>query len=445
MDERFYFQSDSSFDDPYTINGSLEGWRNEVARYAVGNSRLAFAISAGFAGPLLLPTDSESGGFHLRGGSSVGKSTVLTAAGSSWGGRDFIRTWRATSNGLESVAALHNDGLLCLDELSQVDSREAGQIAYLIANGVGKTRAGRSGEARKALRWRTLFLSTGEIDLATKIAEDGRGRRVAAGQEARLVDLPADAGAGLGIFEDLHGLASAADLAQHLKAAAARHHGHAAPAFIRFLTRDFGGIGPLVAEHQREFLTEALPEGADGQVRRVAGRFALVAAAGEMVTSFGILPWPQGEATKACRRCLADWIAQRGGVEPAEDREAVSAVRRFIQGHGSSRFEPMGDLVHHDSTGTPIDVRIQNRAGFRRRRGNGGTEFLVLPEVWKTEICQGMDSMRVAKVLAEHGLLKTDGQGKFQTLHRVLGSSGPIRCYALLPGILGDEGEGDGS
>lgn len=438
MRERIIFQSDGVFDDPYQTAGTLEGWRNEVARYAVGNSRIAFAVCAGFAGPLLHPTDSESGGFHLRGGSSIGKSTALQVAASIWGNREFIRTWRATSNGLEAIAALHNDTLLLLDEMGQVDSREIGQIVYMIANGVGKTRAGRGGEARKALRWRTVFLSTGEISLADKLAEDGRGRRAAAGQEARIVDLPADAGAGLGIFENLHGFTSADLLAQHLKSASAKHHGHAAITFIRFLTREYDGIAPMVAGFQREFLSDALPPEADGQVRRVAGRFALVAAAGEMATAFGVLPWPEGEAMKACRRCLADWLTARGGVEPAENREAISAVRRFIELHGSSRFEPMGELAHHDAGGMPLDVRIHNRAGFRRK-GLHGVEFLVLPEVWRSEICAGMDPTRVAKLLVEKGFMKPDGSGKPQSLQRVSGSANPIRVYLLAPGILGGE------
>ncbi|WP_457589305.1 DUF927 domain-containing protein, partial [Legionella pneumophila] len=49
------------------------------------------------------------------------------------------RLWRSTTNGLEGLAALHNDGLLILDELSQMDPREAGEAAYLLANGQGKT------------------------------------------------------------------------------------------------------------------------------------------------------------------------------------------------------------------------------------------------------------------------------------------------------------------
>ena len=48
---------------------------------------------------------------------------------------------------------------------------------------------------------RCLFLSNGEIGIAEKVAEDGHGRKVTAGQQVRVIDIPAVAGAGLGLFE----------------------------------------------------------------------------------------------------------------------------------------------------------------------------------------------------------------------------------------------------
>ncbi len=442
MGERYILQHTGAIDHAYRQRGTVESWQEHVARYAVGNSRLGLALSTAFAAPLLYPTGSESGGFHFRGGSSTGKTTALHVAGSAWGGggiRGFIRTWRATSNGLEGVAALHCDALLCLDEIGQVDGRDAGQIAYMLANGQGKTRAGRSGETRPAAEWRLLFLSSGEISLADKIAEDGRGRRIAAGQEVRIVDIAADAGAGMGIFENLHGFPSADAFARHLKMASGEHYGEAWREFMRVLVKDFDAIAPTVNGYRDEFIAENTPAGADGQVSRVAARFGLVAAGGEMATAFGVLPWQPGEATKAATRCLRDWLLLRGGVEPAEEREAVSAVRRFIELHGNSRFEPMGDLIHRDGMGTPIDVRIQNRAGFRRRDEAGGIEYLVLPEVWRGEVCAGMDAVTVAKSLATRGMIKSGGNGKLQNFQRVPGFPNPVRCYVVTSGIFGDE------
>ena len=54
--------------------GTLEGWQSGVARYAVGNPRLAFGLSCAFAGPIMgwvLP--GGGGGFNLQGFSSKGK------------------------------------------------------------------------------------------------------------------------------------------------------------------------------------------------------------------------------------------------------------------------------------------------------------------------------------------------------------------------------------
>ena len=236
------FQPDNvGCDHNYRTKGPLDEWREHVAKPCQGNSRLVLALSSAFVGPLLHLTGFESGGLHLRGPSSIGKSTALDVAGSVWGGgsiRGFAKSWRATDNGLEAIAASHNDRFLCLDELGEADGRAAEAAAYMLANGQGKTRANRYGGARTSQRWRTFFLSTGEIGLSDKIAEDGRGRRARAGQEIRILDVPADAGKGLGAFEVLHGAVNPAEFAQSLKAATADFYGTPAIAFLEFIAAD---------------------------------------------------------------------------------------------------------------------------------------------------------------------------------------------------------------
>ena len=54
-------------------------------------------------------------------------------------------------------------------------------------------------------------------DFSTAAYKDGR--RAMAGQSVRVIDLSADAGAGLGIFENLHGANQSADFADALKEA----------------------------------------------------------------------------------------------------------------------------------------------------------------------------------------------------------------------------------
>lgn len=75
---------------------------------------------------------------------------------------------------MEGAAAMNNDGLLALDEISECDPREVGAIVYALAKGYGKQRASRTGGARPVTRWRCFVLSSGERSVATHMAE---GRR----------------------------------------------------------------------------------------------------------------------------------------------------------------------------------------------------------------------------------------------------------------------------
>ncbi|MFZ0494978.1 MAG: hypothetical protein WBE80_08220 [Methylocella sp.] len=45
---------------------------------------------------------------------------------------------------------------------------------------------------------------------------------------------------------------------------------------------------------------------------------------------------------------------------------------------------------------------------------------MIPPEVWKAEICNGLDSTMVARTLAEHVLLRRAGDG-FQPVRKIDG------------------------
>jgi putative DNA primase/helicase len=100
-----------------TAAGTLQDWREAVAKECVGNPLMIVAVSLALAGPLLEPIGLDGGGLHLRGASSQGKSTLQRVAVSVWGSPGFMHSWRATANGLEGVAAACNGTLLALDEL----------------------------------------------------------------------------------------------------------------------------------------------------------------------------------------------------------------------------------------------------------------------------------------------------------------------------------------
>ncbi|WP_431305323.1 DUF927 domain-containing protein [Sediminicoccus sp. BL-A-41-H5] len=420
---------------PLHQSGTLAEWQSELAALAVGNSRLGFSLAVAFAAPLAALIGAEGGGFHLRGPSSVGKSTALHVAGSVWGGgglRGWCRSWRTTDNSLEAVAAAHCDLLLCLDEMGEAGAETVASAAYMLANGAGKGRAGRDGSARRVAEWRTLFLSTGEEGIADRMAEArGGAKRTRAGQEVRVLDIPAAAGPH-GLFETLHDHPGAGALADALKAAVARCYGTAGRAWLQILADDPEGMARDAREVVAAFLAANVPKDAAGQVRRAAGRFALAAAAGELAAASDLLPWPPGEAEKAAAACFAAWRgARQGGDGAAEDAAAVAAVRAFIGAHAESRFQTLG------TEGDAAAGLVVNRAGWRKRDGTGW-QFLILPEAWRSEVVPGMDPQAAANALKRADFLIPQEHGRLQRAERV-GLSKPVRVYVIRDTILAGE------
>ena len=341
----------------------------------------------------------EGGGVNLFGQSSRGKTTLLQSAASVWGrgaSPGYVRAWRATANGLEGAAASASDTALVLDELGQVEAREAAAALYSLSNGGGKVRASRDGAMREPKSWRVMVLSTGELPVEAKLSED-RGRKARAGQLVRMLDIPADRG--FGVFDHAGPEDDAGALAKAFKQAAISAYGTAGPEFVRRLI-DEQVTGEDVRGALAEFVAERVPAGADGQIDRAAQRLGLIAAAGELATALGVTPWGEGEASAAAAWALEQWIGQRGGTEPAEDRQAIEQVRLFIEAHGESRFESLDD---------PDARPVINRAGWRKGDGSD-REWLIPPETWRAEICNGLDSKLVAQNACRSGNVETGGR-----------------------------------
>jgi uncharacterized protein (DUF927 family) len=437
--QRVVFETKDTSDlNRFTQSGTLQSWQEQVASLCQGNSRAVLSVCIGLAPPLLKLLDIDNGGFHLRGDSSCGKTICLSAGSSVWGGESLIRTWNMTVNGMESVAVMHNDVLLPLDELGQADGKAAGEAAYMIGNGQGKSRAGRDGDARAVKTFRTLLLSSGEKSLSDVMA--AAGLAVMAGQAIRLIDIPADAGRNYGAFEDIHGAKTSQEFAVRLSKAVTENHGHAGRAFVGFLANP--ELQPRLVTQVKatiqRFVDTYVPADSVGQVSRVAQRFGLVAAAGELCIELGILPWPEGEAIDACRKCFQAWIELRGGIGNHEAEQAVSVVRRFIELHGESRFtlwvKGLKDSEIADDNATSKTI---NRVGFRRVADDGRYDYFILPEAYKDVVCAGLNATSVTKELVKRGFLHMNSEGKPRVDARLPGMS-KMKVYHLKADILGD-------
>jgi putative DNA primase/helicase len=413
----------------YDSQGALFSWQSGLAARVRGHRVPMLAMSAAFTGPLLILVDAEGGGLHFFGRSSIGKTTACQIAPASvWGSSLFVRSWRSTANGLEALAAVSNDTLLPLDELGVGEAADVAAAVYQLSASSGKNRAKSNGALQQPLSWRNIVLSTGELPIAAKLT--GSGHRAQAGQLVRILDIPADAGCGYGVFDCAGPGDRPAELARAITVAARTSYGMAGPAFVHeLIVHGEESVRRAVVEHVRDFERRNVPDGADGQVQRAAGRFALIGAAGELAIEYGILPWGPGEASEAAAHGLRVWMGHRGGVHADEVNQAVRQVRYFIEQYGESRFQQLDA-----GGGAPL---IAKRGGWRRRDNDGVRTWWILPEVWRHEVCDGLDATATARILAARGFLKPDRQGKFARAERT--PEGSMRVYVITEAIFSSD------
>ncbi|MCL4555999.1 MAG: hypothetical protein M1572_03820, partial [Gammaproteobacteria bacterium] len=165
-----------------------------------------------------------------------------------------------------------------------------------------------------------------------------------------------------------------------------------------------------------------LPNGASGQVQRVASRFALVALAGELATKAGLTGWEAEEASNSVKACFDNWLDGYGGTGNKEASNIISHVKGFIEQHNS---------VLNESVNSEGTERVINRVGFIRHK-DGELEYLILPERFKTELCSGYDVKTVEKTLIEAGILKAGGDGRATQKPRIGALGGAAtRVYIL--------------
>ena len=386
-DPAIIYNGDTSQAKAYQPNGELTDWQQNIARYAAGNSRLCLALGASFAAPLLSLLNEESGGFHLMGDSSDGKTTAAKVALSVWGKPSgSLLSWSGTKIGFSNTAAARNDGLLVLDEIGQASPHVIGDTVYSVMNGINKVQGAKQGGNRALTRWKVMMFSTGE-KTPDSILKHHKGDWNA-GQAARLPSIRA--AAQYGIYDTLHGFEDGALLSEHIAQSAEKYHGTAGRLFIRQLLDDLEQAKQHATERMAAFMA-TIPE-LSGQARRVAKRFAIAAAALELAAPVTGLPVGVGMA--GLKKCFDEWL-EANGAGKHEDRRIIEQAEDFIAQHAlGTRFMEWSDKSTN-----------KDHAGYRKQEGEK-LELWVIRRVFADEIAQSFDEAKVCRVLADDGLLK---------------------------------------
>jgi uncharacterized protein (DUF927 family) len=300
--------------------------------------------------------------------------------------------------------------LLILDEIGQMDSKKIGDAVYMLANGMGKTRANIHGAARKSQLWRIGVLSSGEKDLATHMAESNK--KMYAGQGIRLLTIPAKpTPESKGLLESLNRFSNFNALANHLKDASGKYYGTPLRAFVQALLKEQNPKKSFDAA-LLEAKEKHLPIGADGQDYRVFDIFFTFGFAGELATRHGITGWPAGEALSAALKCFNDWLEDKGGVGSQESRLMLEQIKLFFSTYAQIRFQRILNGKAFDSS------NLSERAGYVEARKNpdGATEdvYYVFPEYFKKFIAKGIPLKTIVKLLIDLKILEIESNKQSQ-------------------------------
>ncbi|HBJ6377608.1 TPA: DUF927 domain-containing protein [Salmonella enterica subsp. enterica serovar Eastbourne] len=380
----------------YVVRGNPPDWRENVAALMRGNHSMMLGVLTGLAAPLNSLVGGGCFGIHLFAQSSAGKTTTVEAATSLYGDPEVLRlSWDATRHGLTVEAAARNDGFIPIDEIGQGGKvTEIAQAAYSLFNGVGRIQGRKEGGNRAVARWKIAALSTGEEDFETFLVRGGVTPK--AGQLVRLLSVP---------FIDtlfFNGYSDGDEHARAIKQMASRYCGAAGREWIRWLADNKETAVRAVTEKENQW-SGMLPDEASSQVRRVASRFALLDAVGDLATN--ITGWGPEECSVAVHAAFDDWVNDFG-LENREKYQVISRARDFIQRHALTRFQPYTFGKSNGDMDRQYAGRINHLAGYlvSGRRDDGKSEYHIIPSVFDEEILCGISRSYGCKVLEEAGM-----------------------------------------
>jgi uncharacterized protein (DUF927 family) len=412
------------------VAGTAAEWGAEIAAPLQGNSNVALSFATFFAAPLLRFASEPGGGVHLFGVSTIGKTMISDAGQSIYGwpheiaDQAFGVGWGGTEAGFDALALARTDLGLPLDEITLANPHTAEMVVYKVASGTKGPRALSSGHLRETAHASVLVFSTGERSLAQFVPglQEGAGKR--------LVDVPAEIQPGSALEtitrDQIH------VEGKRLFDAMKRQHGAVGLAWQQHLVEvGRARIEADLDQHREHFLTlpevVAVIEKAHPQVRAVANRFALFAAALRMAIEAGLLPWSVEQADTGIVACMQRWVAQRGNLDTAG--EIVRAARRVeadLVAGLSDRFIHLHLSDNRWAPITPADEIKQQTPklfdGYAKP-----DRILIRPEVWR-RYCDGFDPAEIAGYFKQRGVLIA-GDSSLSKAEQVIGDVG--RYYVL--------------
>lgn len=416
---------------PVTLSkaGSGKLWRSLVATHVQGQPVLVLALCTAFVGPLLGLFGGANVCVELVAPTSTGKTTALDLYASVWGAPHSERgsigiSLRATANSIEQHVLARGSAALPADEVSQLGSSSRQQaaslfeIAFMMAEGVGKDRW--NDWAAPRARLSSLITSNTPIETLLQGADPEQLKAIL----VRVISVRADAGPGKGVLDSLpKGFAHRGVAIKALKAGLAANHGHAADAFlerlVREVKRDEARLKSKIERSMARFMEAADVAPDDHAAWRRAQSVAIIFAAGRLAADWGVIP------IKGIKAALVECYRRSTPTSPTSSASPLNAHVRVHDYVRANKAE-LEDLDQADLRNRRR-VQLDSMPGFLKTI-RGRRCLLVRAKRWEAEF--GSDARAMLQELRRNGLLVA--QKGFQEQTRIRKNRPKDRVYAIV-------------
>jgi putative DNA primase/helicase len=427
--------------------GTLDEWKQFVAKKCMHSTRARLAVAANFAAPNLRILGLNSFGFNFSGMTSGGKTLLLRSAASTSGlNRDGgPGTWDGTPAGFEQRVQGHRDCIVPLDDISYLEgdqTKMAKLITFRLAGNRPKEKAGQYVVAQNLVEAesRVIALSTSEDSLWAHL--DKAGRRRIRGEEVRMINVRACVSDMEDIFdgpkaskvvgktvEQRRGFVEA--LEQH----AVVYQGEAFRAYLTKRAADKGARAALKA-YMADYVAAAPLPGQQRWLARIQRLFAVVYAGAAQAIDYGILPWSKRSTLRAIKNCMDDAMDQliaasgEASVLDAHSNQSdQSLITEFKRRVGSATFVR---LKPNRKKNGRSRKRLEKADGIVRPTKSGKVERLLFARAFEAWFPEAAARNRVTKLLRARHVFRRGRRSDTNTRQIKIAELGTrVPCYAL--------------
>jgi putative DNA primase/helicase len=145
-------------------------------------------------------------------------------------------------------------------------------------------------------------------------------------------------------------------------------------------------------------------------VKRVARKFGLIAAAGELAITYKVFPFEKKEALRAAQKYFKIWLKLRDGVADKEIINSLNCIKEHFQKCSENKY------IDIDSG----DNRIQDYFGYRYKESFGQYNYFMLLSKFN-QLISNVNKNQLKNLLAKLDYIEKDRYGKIKEIKSIKG------------------------